>query len=295
MRGWYGTGGQTARGRADLATRMAPVHWGSTPSRCAVASSASGHMRTSAACAAYIPAEGRSTKQLSSVGTLAAGALQLPRSSEDVFGALLVGSCPPLASNGRTFRPLWNEEAMHRAYRMQLLLLRLHAKQPGGTYDWHAEYQLASHLAAEFRSLSALVENDLVVCSRALRSIVRNLVTLFGPAAGDIEINTHVERIWLRAYHCRALVLAASELVVNALSHAFAGCARGRIHVCLQSIDGRRACLRVHNDGAAPLEGDIDASASLAGRLGRLFGGRLSYRVDWTGASTAEIVFPLRA
>jgi two-component sensor histidine kinase len=62
-----------------------------------------------------------------------------------------------------------------------------------------------------------------------LREIVRDLVTLFGPTAGDIELHLNIERVALAAYRRRALVLAASELVINALLHAFKGRSGGLI------------------------------------------------------------------
>jgi two-component sensor histidine kinase len=211
------------------------------------------------------------------------------RNAEDVLGALLVGSCPPLAIDGWTRRPLWNDEATHRAYRLLQLLLRLRARQ-GDARDWRVEYGLAAQLAADFRSLSEVAENQCVACSGLLLSIIHTLNALFGPAVGDIELETHVEPMSLLGYRRRALVLAASELVINALSHAFAGRARGRIGLSLKRTDGGRARLNVANDGEGSFEGNIDASASLAGRLGRLLEGRLAYRRYRAGVA-AEITF----
>lgn len=270
-----------ASSRADLRAGPPTIHWNEVRPGCA---SPTFHRRHEAA-----PGATRAHFE-----KLAAKTLHLTHRAEDIFGVLLVGTCPPLARDGWTFLPLWNEEAMHRAYRMLQLLLRLQAQQQDGAYDWRAEYVLAMHLAADFRSLLATAESLPVACSVLLRSVVRNIIALFGPAAGDIELKTSIQRISLPGYRRRALVLAASELVVNALSHAFAGRADGRIDVCLQSLDESRACLRVIDNGTGAFEGNIDTSTSLAGRLGRIFGGCLTYPRDRAEVTTAEIVFPLR-
>ena len=49
-----------------------------------------------------------------------------------------------------------------------------------------------------------------------------------------VRIDTDIERMALSADKRRALVLTASELVVNALTHAFRGGSGGRIGVSLR-------------------------------------------------------------
>ena len=158
---------------------------------------------------------------------------------------------------------------------------------------WHDEFELASQLAVNFRSLFAANENDLVQCSEVLRNVVRNLGSLFGPVGGDIDIKTDIERLSLAAFGRRALVLVATELLLNALGHAFRGRANGHVEVCLQRTSEGRARLRVTDDGIGYFETAEDASVSIAGRLAHLLGGRLVYRQDQGSATTAEIVFPV--
>jgi two-component sensor histidine kinase len=224
---------------------------------------------------------------------LAAWSEQLPCGPGDVFGALLAATHPQTAKPGWTSLSLWNDEALHRAYCMLQLILRLRSMR--SRVHWHNEFELASQLAVDFRSLFAAHENELVQCSEVLRDVVRNLGSLFGPAGGDIDIKTNVERLSLAAFGRRALVLVATELLLNVLGHAFHGRANGHVEVCLQRTSEGRARWRVTDDGIGHFETAEDADVSIAGRLAHLLGGRLVYRQDQGSATTAEIVFPVQA
>ena len=234
------------------------------------------------------------TAHPSSFEILAASCDRLARSSEDVFGALLASTYPQSVSADWTSRPLWNEEAIHRAYRMLQLLLRLRERRHGNEHAWQANYALAMQLAADIRSLSETAEHRQVPCAAVLSSVVRTLGSLFGEAAGDISLSTSIERVSLPAWRRRALSLVAIELVVNALNHAFDGGAPGRIDVCLR-VTGKCARLRVADDGIGYFAGDAETCASMAGRLGALLGGRLVYRRDPAWTTSAEIVVPVHA
>lgn len=118
----------------------------------------------------------------------ATSSARLPRRADDVFGTMLASVHPQLLDAGWTPRPLWSEEAMHRAYRLLELLQRLRIDRPDTEYDWQNEYGLAMQLTDDFRSLSAGPEYRLVPCSMVLRSVLRGLSALFGPAAGDIDL-----------------------------------------------------------------------------------------------------------
>jgi hypothetical protein len=252
-----------------------------------------GQRRPAAAGLALDSADDRAPVPASGFEALAACSEQLACGPGEVFGALLAAAYPGAANADWSARPLWEEEAMHRAYRMLQLLLQLRAGRRGRTHGWHADHALASQLAADFRALSATAEHAPVPCSQVLRSIVRSFASLFGPAAGDIRLVTSIERVTLPAYRRRALVLAASELVLNAVSHAFHGCSQGTIAVRLQAISGNRACLRVEDDGIGYFDECADACESLPARLASLLDGRLVYRQGYPRATTAEIVFPV--
>lgn len=182
---------------------------------------------------------------------------------------------------------------MHRAYRLLQLLLRLRGRRQGDRSAWRVEYALASQLAADFRSLSDAEADAMLPCSEVLRNVVRNLGSLFGPTAGDIDVKTGIERVMLAGYRRRALVLAASELLINALSHAFNGLASGRIEVLLQRMTGGCGCLRVSDDGIGYFEEPEATAGSIAARLAGVLEGRLIYRQGCARGTIAEIVFPV--
>jgi two-component sensor histidine kinase len=291
MRECFEIAKRTTAGSIGPMSRMPPALGREPPVSYSMPGAALLKRRLDCAGATHIRPTDRATVQASSFETLAASSERLARSSGDVFGALLASTYPQSVSIGWAPRPLWNEEAIHRAYRMLQLLLRLRERRHGNEHAWHADYALAMQLGADIRSLSGTAEHRPVPCSAVLCSVVCSLSSLFGQAAGGIDLRTSIERVSLPAYRRRALVLAASELVVNALSHAFNGCAGGRIDVCLQRVTGGCARLRVADDGAGYFEDHAETSASLAGRLGKLLEGRLVYRRDRAWATTAEIVF----
>jgi two-component sensor histidine kinase len=126
-----------------------------------------------------------------------------------------------------------------------------------------------------------------------LRDVVLNLGALFGGGNG-LVVRTIIERINLPGYKRRALVLCASELTINALTHAFRGAAGdGRIDVSLCLLDNTRACLRIVDNGAGFASRRPDTAVSIAGGLAGLLEAELTY--DRTGSSTtvAEVVFPV--
>ena len=123
---------------------------------------------------------------------------------------------------------------------MLRLTLALRARidiTPTMSLFWQA---LASTLAADLKTLSSHAENEVVPCSRVLRDVVRNTAALFAPTTGGLEVTTDIEYVRLPAYKRRALVLLASELVVNALLHAYSGRCSGRYCAKLAASERRQ-------------------------------------------------------
>ncbi len=202
---------------------------------------------------------------------------------------VLLSGCADLGRGRRVLRPLWAEEAIHRADN----LIRLVAAR--GRSDVAAvDDALARDLAALFRSLQTESEDAELPCSHILRNVVADLAALFGGVAGDVILNTNIERVSLPAYKRRALVLAATELVINALLHAFRGRRQGRIEVSLTWFGLAHACLRVSDDGIGFNGKPSDYCCGLAARLADLLETDLVYYR--TGIGTAAlIVFPVVA
>jgi two-component sensor histidine kinase len=115
---------------------------------------------------------------------------------------------------------------------------------------------------------------------------------LFGSIVGDVELHVNIERVALPAFQRRALVLAASELVINALFHAFRGRTYGRISLELHAIDTWPARLQVSDDGVGCDDRQIDTGQGIAGGLASLLGSELVYRPRNGHGTTAELILP---
>ena len=207
---------------------------------------------------------------------------------------VLLAACLDQGLGRAVLRPLWAEEATHRAHMFVRLLAAGGARS--GTADrtpleTGIELVLARELASLFRSLENADEMAILPSARILREVIRNLDALFGTAAGDISLYTDVASVALPAYKRRALVLAAVELVANALLHGFRGRTRGRIEVTLQLLGPARASFRVTDDGIGFTAHPPALHTGIAAALVDLLEGELAY--DRTRErTTAAIVFP---
>jgi hypothetical protein len=210
-----------------------------------------------------------------------------------VVNVLLAASSLTESADPAVLQPLWAEEAMHRSYTM-LRLLDARGNQCNDLAGIQIDEGLACHLAVLFRSLDIDSANQDLPCATLMRDMVTDLVALFGPrpGLGAITINTTIERLRLPAYKRRALVLAAAELVMNALLHAFPGRARGRIEVSLTMPSPLLARLQVNDDGIGLCGGQPDSRCGVAGGLADLLEADLVYLRTST-LTIAEILFPV--
>jgi two-component sensor histidine kinase len=191
--------------------------------------------------------------------------------------------------------PLWAEEAMHRAYAMLRLLFRQagwELRRGRNEFTNSMEVVLARSLATGYRSLASVPENKVVPCAEPLREILLNLGALFAHCSG-IVVQMTIEEIRLPAYKRRALVLAASELMINSITHGFNdGCTNRRIEISLVLLAKKCACLRVADNGVGFDHGHPDVTRSISGALADLMEAELRYypSAEWT--TMAEILFP---
>ena len=206
---------------------------------------------------------------------------------------LLLNAADPSTSGGRpVLRPLWANEAMHRAYNLVSLTFLLDRHIPMYSHvACELEGKNAMALAQSYRALEITNDADIVCCSDLLRTTTLGLVELFGPAIGNISTTVALERIFLPAFKRRALTLACSELVINSLRHAFAEHSDGLITVLLTTPDKWRARLTVTDNGRGISSGMHDASGGIATDLAHLLKGTLEYRRSQGGCTIAEIDF----
>jgi two-component sensor histidine kinase len=211
---------------------------------------------------------------------------------------LLIGEAATVSRSGsQVLCPLWTEELTHRAYNMLRLSKTLEpAKRNRHNYasDIDIECALARDLATQYRLLVEGSECDIVPCSVILRGIVSNLVELFG-SDRNVALRTDIEPVSLPAYQRRALVFAASELVINALRHAFRGRRQGRIVVVLRILNYQHARLTVADDGIGCDIGPAEAERGVAGGLAGVLNADLLYGPYSRAGTMSEITFIVKS
>jgi two-component sensor histidine kinase len=218
----------------------------------------------------------------------------VPPEAGDLLGVLLASTFPRHRHGCRVLRPLWTEEAMHRAYNfVRLVDTRNRRSESIGENPVVAQVEdaIACELAVCFRDLTVAGEREVLPCSDALRNVITALGALFGGPA-NITLDAKIEEVWLPAYKRRALVLAASELVSNALMHAFRGRMAGLIEVDLAALGPTSACLRVADNGRGFTNSTPNLDCGVGAGLACLLEADLAYdrMAGWT---IAEIEFPV--
>jgi hypothetical protein len=231
-----------------------------------------------------------------------ASGIALPRQS--LLGVLLDATLPATRSAHPALRPLWADEAIQRAHDMIGLVAELERGAPLRRADRLAvrgEHALAVELAAAFRALS--VDDDgALPCSGLLRTIVHDLVELFGPVAGQPRLRSRIERLALPACQRRALVLAGSTLVTHALLRSADADPKAEITVTLGPSGPGSVCLRIvterERQRVEPMQRPDalvrEMANDVAADLALLLDGNLVHRrVD--GSIVAALNFPVSA
>lgn len=219
---------------------------------------------------------------------------RVPPKAGDLLGVLLASTFPVSGGGCEVLRPLWAEEAMHRAYGFMRLV---HARNHRGALSAENPFvagladTIACDLAIQFRELEPGAEREVLPCSAILRDVVTGFGALFGGPA-NVTFRTRIEDVVLPAYKRRALVLAAAELVSNALLHAFRGRRTGRVEVDLTTTGRDAACLRVADNGIGFTDLPPNLECGVASGMAGLLEADVAYDrlAGWT---IAEIAFPV--
>jgi two-component sensor histidine kinase len=219
----------------------------------------------------------------------------VPSERSATLGILFDTACPTSCFAGRSvLQTLWVEEAIHRASNFLRFILLLEGSSWKGEStetDTYRERRLAIRLAGAFRALDRDDEHAMVPCSDLLRRIVVDLVDLFGPTTGRIAIETDLMPLNLSACKRRALVLVATELVINALKHAFQGHRKGQIAVTLERVGRGQARFVVDDSGRGVSVTRAGAGRAIISGLARVLDADLLYRTSRLGGSAAEFEF----
>ena len=209
---------------------------------------------------------------------------------------LLLSATRPVAAGGRGVQAsLWNDEATHRAYQAirLVMLLDLHTEPPACEgLDVQLEHRLASRLADLWRSLDVSCDEQILSCSEVLREIAIDLAELFGSNLAHETIRVHVERLSLPAYKRRALVLLATNLLMEGLYSALTGRSPEPIEVALELVSPSSAKLIVAHDGNSA-GGHRHPRGDVINGLIDLLEAQLTYRLTARRNFGTEIEFPI--
>ena len=153
----------------------------------------------------------------------------------DLFSRTVKGRTVHHEVSAADRRALWAADALHRANNLAQLSSSLGSSGLRHLHGVHANDRSAQAraLSRAYAELGAAeMSKRAVPCAPLLGTIAMRLVALFG---GERAIRLHVatDHVVLPPEQRRALVLIASELVINALKYAFADDAFGVITITL--------------------------------------------------------------
>src|SRR6201996_2723538 len=193
---------------------------------------------------------------------------------------------------------VWAEEKMHRAASLEHLAIDLERRLHSGCIDWNNRLRAirrARALMAAYQNLDLSRDSDPRSCGQDLRDIAGGLVETFGHTVGGFVLSLELQPLLLAGEVRRALLLAASALVVNALRHAFAGRQTGIVQVRLcHDRTHQKGVLFVADDGVGP--DDHAAGCGLGRVIVRDLADVLEGDVIWRqslllGGTAAELSF----
>lgn len=198
-------------------------------------------------------------------------------------------------------RTVWMDEAMHRAANLQQLAINIDRLLAHGGVDPEEQPRTARRAAALLHTYEALdsISDEPCPCAPDLANVVGGLVEMFGHTVGSVVLLMELQPLQLAAERRRALVLAASELVINALRHAFVGRRSGLIHVELcYDARQRAASLQIADDGVGPdrVGNGSGLGCRIIRGLAQVLGGDIVWRRSLSlGGTEAVLSFPLTA
>ncbi len=153
-------------------------------------------------------------------------------------------------------RTVWVKEATHRAANLELVANNLQLLIDHGKFasdNAPETIRLASALAKTYRGLHIPDSRGPCPCVHELKNIAYGLVAIFRPSIGSVMLSLHLQPLMLAGEERRALLLVASELMMNAMRHAFVGRRSGALWVTLHwDRTSGEGVLTVADDGIGP-------------------------------------------
>ena len=181
---------------------------------------------------------------------------------------------------------LWTADSVHRANNLAQMATALgHAAQRLPTQPYLPGFEPSLNALADAYSELGRISADLapVVCEELLYRVAGGLVAVFGGGPRKVALHFASDNLSLPPDQRRALILIASELVINALKYAFPNSKSGTIHVSLR-VDGDMAELVVEDDGVGLAELEVAGTGTgLLVEFGALLGATFGRTSDGGG------------
>lgn len=183
-------------------------------------------------------------------------------------------------------------EAAHRAKNLaQLSHAVIRLRLTNGS----KEIEAAAALAQVYSEIGDVGDCAVAVSSKdLLMQVVSSLVLLFGRGDRNIAIHIRAGELLLPPDRRRLLVLIASELVINALRHAFPVGRAGLINVFLR-VDEGHAYLTITDNGIGYDGAQHGQGGELLDSLTAMLTGTLKRSTSPTGGLQASVSFPVVA
>jgi hypothetical protein len=224
---------------------------------------------------------------------MAADVALVSGSRQAVLGILLDATLPAARRGRPAFRTVWVNEAINRAYNMIRLTALSEKFAPPCCLDVtaaEAERRIAKDVATVLRSMDVDDDDESMPCSEALMTVVRGLSELFAPATGSLCFTADIARLSLPRFKCRALVLAACELVSGLLLRGLSRSGRSHIKVELRESGEREMLLKITGSGLGTMrEPPSDSLVDLA----ELLESDLSFQAPCFDWASTELAFPI--
>jgi hypothetical protein len=214
----------------------------------------------------------------------------------EILCKLLRATCEIRQAEGSALRSIWAAENLARGDRViQLLALLDRIDRTNGIamIPPETEHYAADRLAAGLCLLQNLSAAEPVPCSAVLRHVVHDLMALFGPVVGGVIVVTRMQHLAMANDRRRALVLAACNILLHAISLGFDRRVLGRFVVSLERIDTTTAQLTIANNGGSSDGFAVPLPLEPVGDLAAFLEGRFSYRQADHGGTIAVLAFPV--
>lgn len=173
---------------------------------------------------------------------------------------------------------IWAADAHHRAINFTQMFASLQNLAP--VLDLAVDPDAVQRHAATLSNAYAAIATDgpddiLLPCTPMLHDVIVGLTTLFVQDEGSFTLRLNLDELWLPRDKRRALILIASELVINAVKYAFPTGHAGELSVAL-TRHGDIGAMTVQDDGIGLLQGkEAGHGTRLLDQLSGLIGGAI--------------------